>query len=162
MLLCFKKICCKIDQKSKNYTPGQFLPQEDIMEPISTTLVTALTAGAVASASKLGEQVISDAYGALKGLVAKKLGARSKVMKAVKELEDDPNSEGQKLVLKEKVEAAGIAEDEELVKAAQELLKVIREKPGGEQIIQTAIGNQNIQVTGQGNTVQVNTPRAKR
>ena len=83
-------------------------------------------------------------------------------MKAVKELEDDPNSEGQKLVLKEKVEAAGIAEDKELVKAAQELLKVIQAKPGGEQIIQTAIGNQNIQVTGQGNTVQVNTPRAKR
>jgi hypothetical protein len=132
------------------------------MDANTTAIVTALTAGAVSAASKFSEQVILHAYGTLKGLVAKKLGARSKVVKAVQELEANPNSEARKGVLKEEVEAAGIAENEELVKAAQELLKVIKAEPGGEQIIQTAIGNQNIQVTGEGNTVRVNTPSAKR
>ena len=132
------------------------------MDPITTAILAALAAGAVSGATKVGEQVVSDVYGKLKELLGKKFGAKSKVVKAVKELEANPKSAARKEVVKEEVAAAKADQDKELLQAAQALIKSVKALPGGIQIIQTAIGDQNIQIAGDGNTVNVNTPKAKR
>ena len=132
------------------------------MDPITTAILAALAAGAVSGATKVGEQVVSDAYAKLKELLGKKFGAKSKVVKAVKDLEANPKSAARKEVVKEEVAAAKADQDKELLQAAQALIKSVKALPGGIQIIQTAIGDQNIQIAGDGNTVNVNTPKAKR
>jgi len=132
------------------------------MDPITAAILAALAAGAVSGATKVGEQVVSDAYAKLKELLGKKFGAKSKVVKAVKDLEANPKSAARKEVVKEEVAAAKADQDKELLQAAQALIKSVKALPGGIQIIQTAIGDQNIQIAGDGNTVNVNTPKAKR
>ncbi len=123
------------------------------MDPITAAIVAALAAGVVSGTTKVGEQVISDAYNQLKELLKKKFGAKSKVIAAVKELEANPKSAARKEVLKEEVTAVKADQDKDLVKLAQSLLKNINALTGGSQIIQTAIGDQNIQITGSSNTV---------
>ena len=132
------------------------------MDPITAAIIAALTTGAVSGVTKVAEQTISDAYGKLKELLGKKFGAKSKVVKAVKDLEANPKSEARKAVVKEEVTAAKADKDADLLKAAQTLLKTIKAKPGGEQIVQMAMRDQNIQIAGDGNVVTVNAPKTKR
>lgn len=132
------------------------------MDPITTAILAAIAAGVVSGTMEVGQQVILDAYNGLKDLLKKKLGAKSKVAKAVKELEANPKSESRKGVLQEEIAAAKADQDADLVKAAQALLKSVKALPGGEQIIQTAIGDGNIQVAGSNNTINVITPKAKK
>jgi len=132
------------------------------MDPITTAILAAVSAGAIAGVTKAGEQIIVDAYGKLKELLGKKFGIKSKVVKAVKDLEANPKSEARKAVMKEELSAAKADQDKDLLQAAQALLKSVKALPGGTQIIQTAMGDQNIQIAGDGNTVNVNTPKAKR
>lgn len=127
------------------------------MDPITTAIVAAISAGI----SQVGEQAVVDAYAQLKGILRKKFGASSKVVKAVKELEANPKSSARKEVVQEEIAAVKADQDLELLKAAQSLLKKIRAKPGGEQIIQTAIGDSNIQISGDGNVVSVNASKPK-
>lgn len=132
------------------------------MDPITTAIIAAITAGIISGTAKVSEQSIIDAYNKLKTLLGKKFGVKSKVVKAVKELEADPKSKARKAVVKEEISTVKADKDAELLKAAQALLKVIKGRPDADQIIQMAIGNQNIQITGEGNIVNVNTPKAKR
>ena len=129
------------------------------MDPITTAILAAIAAGAVSGVTKVAEQVIVDAYGKLKELLKKKFGARSKVVKAVRELESNPKSAARKEVVKEEVAAVKADQDQELLKAAQALLKAVKAQPGGEQIIQTIIGDGNIQIAGDGNMVSVGTTK---
>jgi len=131
------------------------------MDPITTAIVAALAAGVLSGVKKVGEQAIVDTYGKLKDLLKAKFGSRSKVVKAVKELEANPKSAARKEVVKEEVAAAKADKDTELLKLAQQLLKAVKAQPDGEQIIQTVIGDQNIQVAGDGNVVNVNPPKTK-
>jgi hypothetical protein len=132
------------------------------MDPITTAILAAISAGVIAGTTKIGEQAIVDAYTNLKELLGKKFGAKSKVVKAVKELEASPKSAARKEVVKEEVAAAKADQDKELLQAAQALIKTVKASPGGTQIIQTAIGDQNIQIAGDRSTVNVNTPKTKR
>jgi hypothetical protein len=132
------------------------------MDPITTAIVAAITAGVTSGATKVAEQAISDAYSKLKEVLGKKFGAKSKVVKAVKELEANPKSAARKEVVKEEVTAVKADQDQELLKIAQSLLKNIKALPGGTQIIQTAIGDQNVQIAGAGNVVNMKTPKTKR
>jgi hypothetical protein len=132
------------------------------MDPITTAIVAALGAGVASGATKVGEQVVADAYAKLKQLLEKKFGTRSKVIKAVRELEANPKSEGYKLVVKEVVASSKADKDADLLKAAQAMLKVIKAKPGGEQIIQIATGNENIQIAGHGNVISAGMPKNKK
>ena len=132
------------------------------MDPITTAIVAAVTAGAATGMKKVGVQLVTDAYAKLKEVLGKKFGSKSKVVKAVKELEANPRSAARREVLKEEVAAAKADHDQELLKIARSLLKSIEALPGGTQIIQTALGDQNIQVAGDRNSVNVNTHKAKR
>jgi hypothetical protein len=132
------------------------------MDPITTAIVAALGAGAVSGATKVSEQVIAEAYAKLKDLLGKKFGSKSKVVKAVKELEANPKSAARKEVVKEEVAAVKADQDQELLQLAQSLLKGLKALPGGIHIIQTAIGDQNVQIAGDSNTVNVGTPKNKK
>ena len=132
------------------------------MDPITIAIIAALAAGAASGMTKVGEQVISDVYGKLKELLGKKFGPKSKVVKAVKELEANPTSAARKEVVREEIAAIKADQDRELLQIAQSLLKSLKALPGGTQIIQTAIGDQNIQVAGDSNTVNVGLPRNKK
>jgi hypothetical protein len=132
------------------------------MDPITTAILAAIAAGAIAGATKVGEQVVVAAYGKLKELLTKKFGAKSKVVKAVKDLEANPKSTARKEVVKEEVVAAKADKDKDLIQAAQVLMKTVKALLGGTEIIQTAIGDQNTQISGDRNTVNVNTPKAQK
>jgi hypothetical protein len=126
------------------------------MDPVTAAIIAAITAGL----TKVGEQVIVDGYTALKSLLGRKFGSESKVVKAVDELEANPGSDSRKGVVKEEIAAAKADKDQELVQLAQSLLENIKAVPGGAQIVQTVTGNQNIQVAGSGNSLNVNWPKA--
>jgi HetE-like protein len=129
--------------------------KEDVMEPLTTTaIVAALAAGVAKSAGSVGESVLVDSYTALKGLLQRKLGRDSRVVKAVEDLEATPESEGRKGTLNEEVLAARVDNDPEVQQAAKALLDKITAMPGGQQHVQNAVGSYIAQAD-RGSTAQV-------
>ena len=111
------------------------------MDPITTAIIAAIGIGAVSGATKVAEQSLVDAYNGLKLLLTRKFGQKSEVVKAVESLEAKPDSGGRKTILSEEIGSAKVAEDQEVLKAANDLLARIKQLPSGEQHIQAAIGN---------------------
>jgi hypothetical protein len=134
---------------------------EGYMDPITMAIVAALAAlgtGVVSGVTEVGKQAIVDGYGLLKGLLKRKFGDESEVVKSVERLETKPDSTGRQGMLQEELEAVKAAQDADIMQAAQALLKQIDAQPGGGQIIQHVVGNYNA-VSGSGNaTVNVNQP----
>jgi nucleotide-binding universal stress UspA family protein len=122
------------------------------MEPVSTAILAAL--------AKLAEPAIKDSYDALKDLIQKKFGAQSKVATAVRDLEERPESDARKGMLQERIEESGAEKDEELVRAARELIERIEAQPDGQAAVRKVV---NQTVHGSGNifsgTGQVNVDR---
>jgi hypothetical protein len=114
------------------------------MDPI-TIIVTAITTGAILGLKDTTEQIIKDAYVGLKALIIRKYGSKGDVKDALKKVEDKPDSDSRKGMLREELEAAGAASDTELLKAAQDLLAVA--KPD------IAYGQQTASITGDRNAV---------
>jgi hypothetical protein len=128
------------------------------MDPVTTAIIAAIAAGI----TKVGEQAISDSYDALKKLLKEKFGKKSQVVKAVKQLEEKPVSDGRKTMLQEEIVDAKADKDKEILKAAQELLDLLKSQPGGGQFIQKATGNYIAQAgPGATATVNVNKPKGK-
>ena len=123
------------------------------MDPVTAAIVAAIAAGV----SKVGEQAIADSYEALKKLLTNKFGEKSEVVKAVDRLESKPESEGRKATLEEEITDAKVNEDEDILKAAQAILKLLESQPGGGQFIQKATGSYIAQAGPRGTaSVQVN------
>ena len=119
------------------------------------TIVTALLGGLAAMTGKVASEAAKDAYKALKGLLLSKLGAESKAAKAVADLEEEPESEEQKIVVAERLKAAKAGEDPELLEAARRLQTVLNElPPEGRAHVQHAVGNYNALASG-GSTAKV-------
>jgi hypothetical protein len=115
------------------------------MDPITLAITAAL--------ANLGQNVIKDAYNALKAGLQHKFGVDSDLVEAVEKLEQKPDSTARQAVLQEEVEAAQANQNSELVKAAEALLAKLKELPGGQANITQHVdikGDRNI-VTGQGN-----------
>ena len=107
------------------------------------------TSAIAAALGNLGSAAVLGAYQAVKTLVQRKFGADHKVAKAIEELEQEPDSDGRKLVLQEAAKKAGADKDEEIIKAAQALLDAVKAQPGGEKAVQQivkqiTIGDKNI------------------
>jgi hypothetical protein len=118
------------------------------MDPITLSIVGAL--------SKLSENVIADAYQALKAAIAQKCGVDSEMIKAVDNLEKKPDSPGRIETLKEEVTAARLEEDPDLIKAADHILSTLKDfSNSGTVVNQTVTGNQNI-FSGTGNVTGIN------
>jgi hypothetical protein len=112
------------------------------MDPITTAILAALSAGVAQSAGKTGEHLIVDAYQALKTAIKGKLGVDSEVTRAVDALERKPTSQGRQATLAEEVAIVKANEDPELLGAAQAILDHVGATPAGRQII-TTIGGYN-------------------
>lgn len=123
------------------------------MDPVTNALIVAIAAGA----SKIGEKAIIDSYEALKKLLSDKFGEDSEVAKAVDRLESKPESEGRKATLEEEILDGKADKDEDILKAAQEILDLLKSRSTGGQFVQQATGKYIAQA-GQGGTasVQVN------
>lgn len=104
------------------------------MDPI-TTILAALVAGTVKAAG----DAVPDAYKGLKALIQKKFAGKPEAEMALTQHEKKP--EVWKEPLKEALVEAGIDGDEEILKAAQELLNQVKEQPGGQQIINQTVSN---------------------
>ncbi|MDY7014386.1 MAG: hypothetical protein SVX43_12450 [Cyanobacteriota bacterium] len=89
------------------------------MEPISLIM-----AALVAGAAKAAGDAAPDAYKGLKALIKRKFGGESKAEMVLEEHESDP--ETYEAPLKKKLAEAGADRDEEILKAAQDLLKQLK------------------------------------
>jgi hypothetical protein len=114
------------------------------MDPVTVAIVAAVTAGAAKSAGQVAEQVLVDAYEGLKALLRRKFGDQSRVVRAVGDLEEEPESDAYKAVLKEQVGKTGAAEDPDVRKAAEALLAQVQQRPGGGQIVQQVLHSTNV------------------
>jgi len=123
------------------------------------TIVSAFIGGLVAAASKVATTAVEDAYGALKRLLVRKLGPESKAVKAVADLEDEPDSEAYRAVVAEKLKAAKVENDPDLLEAAQSLQVALDQLPPDArtqvQNVQRAVGNYIAQASG-GSVAKVN------
>jgi hypothetical protein len=111
------------------------------MEPVTTAIVAAVSAGVAGGTKEVVGKAISDTYDKLKGVLLEKFGAASDLVEAVDRLEKKPDSSARVQVVQEEVVASRANEIPEVLKAANTLLDQIKDQPGGEQHIQTAIGS---------------------
>jgi hypothetical protein len=93
------------------------------MEPITTTIVGALAAGAVAAAKDVASNAVKDAYAGLKRLITASYSKASPFADAV---EADPSSTAEQTVLAKQLAQAGADNDQELRKAAEVLLEALQ------------------------------------
>ncbi len=100
------------------------------MEPITTAIVAAIGAGL----AKIAETAIVDAYNGIKTAIIKRFGADSKLEKAIKNVEDDPESAGYKMNLDEQIVKTGADKDPDILKAVKQLLEALekleQQRPG--------------------------------
>ena len=91
------------------------------MEPILTSVLTALAAGALAKSQDVASQAVADAYDGLKSLIVRKLGKGG----AVQSVEDEPESETAQIALAEALAKKQLQADNELSEKAQQLEKLL-------------------------------------
>jgi protein involved in polysaccharide export with SLBB domain len=113
------------------------------MDPITGALVAALAVGVAGGVQEVGKQVIVDAYTALKAALKQKCGVESDVVEAVETLEKKPDSEARQALVEEEVAETDLAEDEELVQCAEDLVAAVQSHPESEQ----RLSKYNIQIT---------------
>jgi len=104
------------------------------MDPITSAIVLGV-------AGNFATDAVKAAYKALKDALTNKYSSDSKLVKAVNELEQNPNSKARKATVQEEVESAKALDDSEIVQLAQQLLAKVKEQPGGEQVITQTINN---------------------
>jgi hypothetical protein len=108
------------------------------MDPV-TLILSALVAGATAAAKDTATQGVKDAYLGLKALIQRRFAGKQEAEVALAQHEQKPD------VWKEPLKAAltdtGTARDDEVVKAAQALMKLVDPQ-------QAAVGKYNLQITG--------------
>lgn len=110
------------------------------MDPITTAIVAAVTAGV----TEVGTKAISDAYQGLKDLIESKLGQDSKVPEAIDGLEGTPESTGRQMVLAENMALEKADWDPELVRLAEKLVQALIETKAGAK----AVGKYQIDAKG--------------
>ena len=89
------------------------------MDPV-TLIVTALVSGAAAAAKDTASEAIKDAYGALKGLIARRFSGKPDAELALTKHEEKP--EVWDAPLRDALVEAGLEKDSEAVKLAQLLM----------------------------------------
>jgi hypothetical protein len=108
------------------------------MEPV-TLILTALATGAAAGAASASESAIRDAYNGLKAVIQRQFAGKDKAERALKDYTEDPDTYEKPLA--KQLQESGAAEDEAVIRAAQELMAVARPE-------QAAQGVYNVQVKG--------------
>ncbi len=101
------------------------------MDPISTAIIAALSAGAASGLTEASKTAITDAYSRLKDLVARKFGSGSDVVQAIDQLETKPASSGRREMLEEEISEVQAIDDEELLAAAKHVLTLVQPQQAG-------------------------------
>lgn len=91
------------------------------MDPVSL-IVAALAAGASTALKDTAGEAIKDAYAGLRSLLKRKLGDKQAAQVALDKHEEAP--EVWEKPLEAEIKEAGVADDEEVVRAAQEVMKL--------------------------------------
>ena len=113
-----------------------------MVEPVTTAILAAITAGAATVGNEAIKLTIADAYAGLKKLITSKLGSTSKAVEAVNKLEEDPISAGWKETASKELAKAGVDQDKDLIAAAEQVMAKLKTLPQGEQQhIMQAIGS---------------------
>ncbi|MGC9398584.1 MAG: hypothetical protein ACP5HM_05550 [Anaerolineae bacterium] len=86
-------------------------------------IVTAVVTGAALGLKPTAEQAVKDGYAALKRLLIDRYGDQGEVAEAVQKVEAKQDADWPREMLREELGAAGAAEDRELLRRAQALLK---------------------------------------
>jgi hypothetical protein len=86
-------------------------------------IVAAVTTGAALGLKPTAEQAIKDAYAGLKHLIVDRYGEQGEVGEAVEKVETKRDADWPKEMLREELESTAAAQDDELLRAAQALLK---------------------------------------
>lgn len=105
------------------------------MDPITTAIIAALTAGVAGGATEIGKKVIVDAYDGLKAALKKKFGDDSRISKAVTDLESEPDFKPKQDALAGRVAQVNASADPELHELAQALLEALKSTPEGEKAV---------------------------
>lgn len=92
------------------------------MDPI-TLIVTAITTGATFIAKEIGGDAVKDAYSGLKELIKKRFAGKPQAEMALTESEKDPGT--WEKPLQKAVQEAKLETDNEIIEAAQRLLKLV-------------------------------------
>ena len=122
-------------------------------------IVAAVLGGVAASAGKVASKSVEDAYGALKGLLARKLGDKADAVEALAKLEARPEREDRKATVAAELKEAKVADDPDLVDGARRLQAALEQLPAESRAqVQHAVGSYIAQASG-GSTATVNVGR---
>jgi hypothetical protein len=125
------------------------------MDPITAAILAALAAGALKGVGKLGQDVLSDAYEGLKGLLRRKFGEQSDAVQTVASLEQRPESGARAAVVAEALGEVRAGDDPEILAAAQAILDQVRKLPGGDKVVQQVTGSSYVALAAGGSTASV-------
>jgi Effector-associated domain 7 len=120
------------------------------MDPITAALIT----GAAAAGGEVVSHIVKDAYDVLKGLIQRKVAKSGSAIAAV---EEDPAEKAAQDLVKKRLDEANASGDAEIVAAAAQLTAAL--KAAGiamPSVSQTATGDGNVQIVGDGNSVTSN------
>lgn len=115
------------------------------MDPITTAIVAALSegvAGMATQATEVGKMMVKDTYDAIKKAIQKKFGDDSKVIKAVTELEKEPDFKPNRDALAGRIEQADAAADKDLLKLAEALMAALQKTTEG----RSALSKYNVRI----------------
>jgi hypothetical protein len=111
------------------------------MEPIiASAIISGILCGAAGGISTVATTELIAAYKKLRGILQKKFGQDSILLRSIGSLEERPESKVKQDGVAEDIAESGADKDAEIIKAAEALLAEIKKQPGGEKAVQTVIG----------------------
>lgn len=109
------------------------------MDPVTTAIIAALSAGATVGLADTTKTAITDSYNKLKDLLTKKFGASSDVVNAIEAIEAKPTSEGRQRTLVEEVTEVGADQDTELLALAKHIRDLLKDHAKNDMAMQQII-----------------------
>ena len=109
------------------------------MDPITTAIIAALSAGALSGLTDTAKAAITDGYNKLKAVIQKRFGQEHAIVKAVEAVEAKPASAGRQGTLVEEITEAGADQDAELLSLAEHIRKLLKEHAKGNAAVQQII-----------------------
>jgi len=95
------------------------------MDPITTAIVAALSAGTLSGLTEASKTATTDAYNSLKALLIKKFGAKSEMAQAFDRLEANPELIGHQETLQAEIVTVNAEQDQEVFAAAKHVLALV-------------------------------------
>lgn len=132
------------------------------MDPITSAIIAALAVGATAGLTDTAKKLIADLYNSLKEKIQQKCGKDSKAIKAINDLENEPDFIPYQAGLKQRINELKIDKDPELVSLSTKLLSIVQQTQNNTSLktTQNIYGNGNA-VAGSGGTANINIQQPK-